>query len=113
MRAGTIVAAVAVLAAASAAYAQDDASTSVQGRLERIEKAVDRIEAKLAHEPDSGMMQQCQQMMKGGMRGHGMMRGGMMGDGMMGGGMMGGNMMGGSGKQQQGDPQGGTKHGDR
>ena len=47
----------------------------------RLERAIERLEAKLSRRDRGGMMEGCQDMMGGGM----------MGDGMMGGGMMGGS----------------------
>ena len=68
------------LAAASmialAANAQDskDASGSLAERLERIEKALARLEAKVSGSGGDSMMERCRDMMGGGMKG----RGGMM-----------------------------------
>jgi hypothetical protein len=67
------------LLVAAVAVAQQQRPDSLERRLERIEQALARLEAKARE--GGGMMDNCREMMKDG----GMM-GGMMGGGMMGGG---------------------------
>jgi hypothetical protein len=70
------------------AAAEHEAVRALEQRVQRLERAIARIDARLAARERGGAM-------GGGMMGGGMMGGDMMGGGMMGGGMMGGDMMGG------------------
>jgi hypothetical protein len=62
---------------AAAAVAQQQQPDSLERRLERIEQALARLEAKASGRESGGMMENCREMMKDG----GMMGGGGMGGG--------------------------------
>jgi hypothetical protein len=70
------------LLVAAGAVAQQQRPDSLERRLERIEQALARLEAKASAREGGGMMENCREMMKYG----GMMGGMMGGQGMMGGG---------------------------
>lgn len=66
---------------ASAATPEQAAPGWIERGFARLERAIERLEAKLSGRERGGMMEGCEGMMGGG----GMMDGGMMGGGMMGG----------------------------
>jgi hypothetical protein len=69
------------LAVAANAIAQQQRPDGLEGRLERIEQALARLEAKASGREGGGMMENCREMMKDGGMMSGMMGGGMTGRG--------------------------------
>ena len=97
MKSIAMIAGAALLAASATAFANE---ADLDRRLQKLEAAMERIEARLAKleasKPAAGR--------NGEKKRRGMTRGGMMGGGMMGGGMMGGGMMGGDRPNEQWRP---------
>lgn len=75
----------ALLSGGAIAQQANEAPGLLERGLARIEKAVMRLEAKLAGRKSEGHMDGCHEMMEGGMMGGGKMGGGMMGGGARGG----------------------------